>query len=41
MEKTIYQSPDAQTLAYWQSQDLLTVSEDFVVQDFTDEGDLF
>ena len=41
MKKTIYQSPDAEILAYWQSQDLLTASNEFEVQDFTDEGDLF
>lgn len=41
MKKLIYQSPDALILAFRQSQDILTVSNEFEVPDFTDEGDLF
>lgn len=41
MNKTIYQSPDAMILAFWQSQAILTVSNEFDVPDFEDEGELF
>ena len=41
MEKTIYQSPDVRFVTVWQCQDILTVSNDFEVDDFVDEGDLF